>query len=55
MINGSGEVFPQEFGGVSEPDRPTGASCTDTPNALLKLVKWNQITFLMDLVPFNQL
>lgn len=24
-------------------------------NALLKLVKWNQITSSMDLVPFNQL
>ena len=25
------------------------------PNALLKLVKWNQINCSMDLVPFNQL
>lgn len=25
------------------------------PNALLKLVKWNQISCWMDLVPFNQL
>lgn len=28
---------------------------TSNHNALLKLVKWNQITSSMDLVPFNQL
>lgn len=28
---------------------------TREPNALLELVKWNQINCSMDLVPFNQL
>ncbi|XP_045065506.1 protein TRACHEARY ELEMENT DIFFERENTIATION-RELATED 7A-like isoform X2 [Coregonus clupeaformis] len=36
----------------------TSSGCTEGPhtkNALLKLVKWNQINCSMDLVPFNQL
>ncbi|KAK6308001.1 hypothetical protein J4Q44_G00212720 [Coregonus suidteri] len=39
------------------PPPQTVLYCTGlhTKNALLKLVKWNQINCSMDLVPFNQL